>query len=231
MVGKWREEVTMQARNAVITEMCTQLLRLNGESDKEKLQQSVMKYERAVWGKANDKDTYLKTLRNKLMSFKQRQTPKDATPVSPITLANGAHVVVPESPQIKMQPTNDSTTTLIDTEMVPFPEPSLPQGEVDSTVAKLHEQYQQRRVELIKTQYSETQQCCQSQLMQQNQMTNTHIQQNVPMAARHMNMTMLQLQHDMARNNLMQVHMNQQNNLIQHHYQQLHALSNQEISL
>ncbi|RHZ13202.1 hypothetical protein DYB37_008334 [Aphanomyces astaci] len=175
---------------------CSQLLRLH-RGDKEQLQQTVMKYERAVWTKSADKEAYLKTLKAKMLTFKQQPTPNDATPVSPMVMlpANG-DMSVPASPQ-------ESNTM---------------------TSSTLHEQYQHRRVELIKSQYNETHQCCQSQLVQQTQLSASH-------AARQLQMTMLQLQHDMARNNLMQHHMNQQNNLIQHHYQQLLALANQEISI
>ncbi|CAK4785284.1 unnamed protein product [Aphanomyces euteiches] len=228
MTGSWRQEVSPQTRNAVINEMCTQLLRLHGESDKEKLQQSVMKYERAVWSKANDKEMYLKTLKNKLLSFKQRQPTKEATPVSPVVLTAGDN----ESPQVKPPPATDVSMGEMD--MAPFLEQlpvSLPQAEMDPAAAKLHQQYQQQRVEMIKNQQSETQKCCQAQMMQQSQMTTAHIQQNTPMAARHLQMTMLQLQHEVARNSLMQHHINQQNSLIQQHYQQLAAMSNQEISI
>ncbi|RHX98750.1 hypothetical protein DYB36_014188 [Aphanomyces astaci] len=228
---------------------CSQLLRLH-RGDKEQLQQTVMKYERAVWTKSADKEAYLKTLKAKMLTFKQQPTPNDATPVSPMVMlpANG-DMSVPASPQVKQM----ETTTLMDVDIIPFsdqlqqqqqqqqqsssspPQPptNLMQQQESNTMTSstLHEQYQHRRVELIKSQYNETHQCCQSQLVQQTQLSASHVQQNTPMAARQLQMTMLQLQHDMARNNLMQHHMNQQNNLIQHHYQQLLALANQEISI
>ncbi|ETV96068.1 hypothetical protein, variant [Aphanomyces invadans] len=195
-----------------------------------------MKYEHAVWTKANDKESYMTTLRAKILSFKQRPIANDATPVSPIGVlptTNNGDMSVPASPQVKLD------TSLMEVDIIPFSEQlqqptqpaQMPQDSSNTTSTALHEQYQQRRVELIKNQYNETHQCCQTQLAQQSQLSASHVQQNTPMAARQLQMTMLQLQHDMARNNLMQHHMSQQNNLIQHHYQQLLALANQEISI
>ncbi|RQM21457.1 hypothetical protein B5M09_013811 [Aphanomyces astaci] len=89
---------------------CSQLLRLH-RGDKEQLQQTVMKYERAVWTKSADKEAYLKTLKAKMLTFKQQPTPNDATPVSPMVMlpANG-DMSVPASPQVKQM----ETTTLMD---------------------------------------------------------------------------------------------------------------------
>ncbi|RHY57867.1 hypothetical protein DYB28_003859, partial [Aphanomyces astaci] len=82
---------------------CSQLLRLH-RGDKEQLQQTVMKYERAVWTKSADKEAYLKTLKAKMLTFKQQPTPNDATPVSPMVMlpANG-DMSVPASPQAARQ--------------------------------------------------------------------------------------------------------------------------------
>ncbi|ETV79715.1 hypothetical protein H257_06954 [Aphanomyces astaci] len=195
MVASWREEVSAQSRHAVINEMCSQLLRLH-RGDKEQLQQTVMKYERAVWTKSADKEAYLKTLKAKMLTFKQQPTPNDATPVSPMVMlpANG-DMSVPASPQVKQM----ETTTLMDVDIIPFsdqlqqqqqsssspPQPptNLMQQQESSTMTSstLHEQYQHRRVELIKSQYNETHQCCQSQLVQQTQLSASHVQQNTPM--------------------------------------------------
>ncbi|KAG9411192.1 hypothetical protein AC1031_016831 [Aphanomyces cochlioides] len=123
-------------------------------------------------------EMYLKTLKNKLLSFKQRQPTIEATPVSPVVLAAGDN----ESPQVKPPPATD--VSMVEMDMAPFLEQlpvSLPQAEMDPAVAKLHQQYQQQRVEMIKNQQSETQKCCQAQMMQQSQMTTAHIQQNMPM--------------------------------------------------
>ncbi|RHY29286.1 hypothetical protein DYB32_005269 [Aphanomyces invadans] len=156
------------------------------------------------------------TLRAKILSFKQRPIANDATPVSPIGVlptTNNGDMSVPASPQVKLD------TSLMEVDIIPFSE-------------QLQQPTQPAQMpQLIKNQYNETHQCCQTQLAQQSQLSASHVQQNTPMAARQLQMTMLQLQHDMARNNLMQHHMSQQNNLIQHHYQQLLALANQEISI
>ncbi|ETV96081.1 hypothetical protein H310_10722 [Aphanomyces invadans] len=78
----WRVEITQEMRTGKITEMFVELLRLSGESDRQKVWQSAAKFELNLWMQCTDKMTYWTKLEKKVAGLKKKQAPSDAAPAS-----------------------------------------------------------------------------------------------------------------------------------------------------
>ncbi|KAH9116249.1 hypothetical protein LEN26_012906 [Aphanomyces euteiches] len=70
--GGWRLEVTEEMRKTMITEMYHELLRISGESDRQKVWQSAAKFELTLWTQSTEKNVYLTKLQKKIATLKKK---------------------------------------------------------------------------------------------------------------------------------------------------------------
>ncbi|ETV79714.1 hypothetical protein, variant [Aphanomyces astaci] len=76
----WREEISEENRKGMITDMYHELLRISGESDKQKVWRSAAKFELMLWTQSTDQMTYMSKLQKKIASLKKKVQPDGGLP-------------------------------------------------------------------------------------------------------------------------------------------------------